>query len=92
MSFCDNFVLKVLDCLYVCPHFLSSCIHLGKQPFSHYTYIYLMFHKQIFVTSYISIMNRNNGSLPISTIIITLVVFVLYIISHHDCKTCNCHT
>ena len=37
-------------------------------------------------------MNRNNGSLPTPTIIITLVVFVLYIISHHDCKTCNCHT
>ena len=37
-------------------------------------------------------MNRNSGSLPTPTIIITFVVFVLYIKSHHDCKTCNCHT
>ena len=37
-------------------------------------------------------MNRNTGSLPTPTIIITLVVFVLYIKSRHDCKTCNCHT
>ena len=51
-----------------------------------------MFHKQIFVISYISIINRNTDSLPTPTIIITLVVFVLYIKSHHDCKTCNCHT
>ena len=37
-------------------------------------------------------MNQNTGSLPTLTIIITLVVFVLYIISHHDCKTCNCYS
>ena len=51
-----------------------------------------MFHKQIFDISYLSIMNCNTGSLPTPTIIITLVVFVSYIISHHDCNTCNSHT
>ena len=56
-----------------------------KKYWTVYMFVHIFFHL-------ISIMNRNTGSLPTPTIIITFVVFVLYIKSHHDCKTCNCHT